>query len=139
MFENWLRFYFIIEEDENLRLRLPEQTRARIQELYPDLAPLADALNEQTIDFDISRNSVLRYILDYMDGKSIPRGEAQRILQSATFQARLQLFHTWTQLHEEQLDNAFMEFGAWRSLFSQWLETPGAKELEKKLMRPKTD
>jgi len=137
MFENWLRFYFISEgkDDSNLKLELPAKSMDRIRELYPNLYPLAQKMDGKPVDFEISRNSVLEHIMGHLEGKSIPQGEVQRVLQSATFQAKLQLFHTWEQLHEEQLDNGFQEFGAWRSLFAQWLETPGVHELAQKLMR----
>lgn len=134
MFENWLRFYFIAEPEEGkLKIELPEKSLARAKELYPRLYPLAEKMNGKPVDFEISRKAVLAHIMEEMEGKSLPQGEAQRILQSATFQIRLNLFHTWEQLHENQLDQGFMEFGAWRSLFAKWLETPGARELEKKL------
>lgn len=134
MFENWLRFYFIKEQNDNeLILELPEKSLERIAELYPSLLPLAQSMNGKPVDFETSRNAVLTHILNHVDGQSMPRGEAQRILSSATFQVRLQLFHTWEQIHEDQLDQ-FMEFGAWRNLFAQWLETPGAAELARKLI-----
>lgn len=136
MFENWLRFYFIEEnpDDETLKLQIPVKSMERIGELYPALQPLAEKMNGNPIDFQISRDNVLSHIMNEMEGKVLPQGEAQRVLQSATFQTRLQLFHTWEQLHEDQLDSSFMEFGAWRNLFAQWRETAGARELEQKLL-----
>lgn len=140
MFENWLRFYFIHEKrdadgKEILVIELPEKSRERIKELYPGLYPLAQQLAGKPLDFETSRNSVLQYIMNEIEDKQLPKGETQKTLQSASFQVKLQLFHTWEQMHEDQLDNGFMEFGAWRNLFAQWLETPGAKELGKKLLQ----
>lgn len=136
MFENWLRFYFIREEDasEYLELEIPEKAMARIKDLYPHLYPLASSLNNKPINFETSRDSVIRHIMAEIDGKTLPQGTAQQILQSSTFQIRLQLFHIWEQLHEDQLDRGFSEFGAWKNLFAQWLETPGAKELAQNLI-----
>lgn len=137
MFENWLRFYFIQQgADENdLKIVLPAKTRDRIAELYPGLNPLAEKLDGRAIDFETSRNSVIDHIMKELEGKSLPKGGAAKILQSSTFQTRLHLFHTWEQLHEDQLDNGFQEFGAWRSLFAQWLQTPGAQKLENQMMQ----
>lgn len=135
MFENWLRFYFIEEkDDETITIQIPEKSRERIRELYPALCPLAEKMNGKPVDFEISRDNVLNHIMNELDGSAMPQGEAQRVLQSDTFQTRLQLFHTWEQLHEDQLDAGFMEFGAWRNLFAEWQETPGARELAQKLM-----
>lgn len=137
MFESWLRFYFIRDAGENgqekLELQLPEKSLGRIKELYPGLYPMAEKLNGREVDFAVSRDSVLEHIMNHIDGQEMERGQAQRILQSQAFQVRLQLFHTWEQMHEEQLDQGFAEFGAWRNLFAQWLETPGAKELARRL------
>lgn len=135
MFENWLRFYFIAEMPvgENLEIRLPERSLERIRELYPALYPLAHKMNARPVDFEISRRAVLDHIMDELEGKSILKGEAPLILQSSAFQARLNLFHAWEQLHESQLDQAFIEFGAWKNLFAKWLQSPGAVELAKKL------
>lgn len=133
MFENWLRFYFIREaaEDgqEKLELQLPDKSMERIRELYPALYPMAEKLNGRAVDFAVSRDAVLKHIMEHIDGQEMERGQAQRILQSQAFQIRLQLFHAWAQMHEDQLDQGFLEFGAWRNLFAQWLETPGAREL----------
>ncbi len=137
MFENWLRFYFIAEEGDSLKIGLPAKSLERIRELYPNLAPLAEKMDGRPVDFEISRNSVLEHIINHIDGKTMPQGEAQRLLQSRVFQAQLQLFHTWEQLHEDQLDNGFQEFGAWKQLFGQWQETQGASELRDRLMGKK--
>lgn len=136
MFENWLRFYFIKEvpDSDELKLELPEKAMERIRELYPALYPLAEALDGKPIDFETSRNAVLHHVLNHVEGTLWPQGVAQSILQSATFQTKLQLFHIWEQVHEDQLDRGFSEFGAWKQLFARWLETPGARELGKKLM-----
>ena len=135
MFENWLRFYFI-EEGEELALRLPQKSLERIRDLYPSLYPLAEELNDHKVDFETSRSAVLRHIAEKIEGHAIPQGEAQKILQNGLFQRRLQLFHVWEQLHEDQLDQGLMEFGAWKSLFAKWLKTPGAGELAKKIGDP---
>ena len=139
MFENWLRFYFINDEngEDNLSLKIPQKSLEKIEQLYPRLYPMAKDLNNKTITFESSRQAILNHIHAHVEGSDIPAGEAARILSSASFQCRLQLFHTWTQLHEPQLDAGFMEFGAWQNLFSQWLNTPGAKELADKIMGPK--
>lgn len=135
MFENWLRFYFISEvgPDGELKIELPEKSLARIKEQYPGLYPMAAKLNGKMVDFEVSRKAVLDHIIEELEGKAFAKGYGRQILQSSAFQVRLQLFHTWEQLHEDQLDKGFAEFGAWKALFSKWLESPGAQELATKL------
>lgn len=130
MFENWLRFYFIREnaetdpeqdgEEPELYLELPEKAMNKIRELYPELYPLAERLNDKKIDFETSRQGVMTFIMENVDGKMMPRGEVQSVFSSRIFQQELELFHAWTQLHEEQLDQTFFDFGAWRTLFHEW-------------------
>lgn len=136
MFENWLRFYFIKEEpgdEQKLRIELPQKSAEKIKELYPALWPLAEAMANRPVDFETSRRAVLSFILDHLDGVSMPRDMPQKVFSSQTFQTRLQLFHAWAQMHEEQLDRGFLEFGAWRDLFNEWLRSKGARELAQKL------
>lgn len=142
MFENWLRFYFIIEKpdapaDENgekpLLLAVPEKGMERIKEHYPHLLPLAEEMNGKEVDFETSRRAVCTFVLEHLDGAAMPRDAAAGIFESTAFQIQMQLFNTWVQMHENQLDQGFLEFGAWRKLFAQWRETPGARELAERL------
>ncbi len=136
MFENWLRFYFISEEDasDKLFILVPEQGMKRIKELYPHLSLLAENVNAKEITFDSSRSAVCEHVIAEVDGKTIPKEMSTMVFDSITFQIELQLFNTWVSAHEEQLDESFLEFGAWRNFFSQWRQTDGVKEIAVKMM-----
>lgn len=135
IFENWIRFYFITEDDKsedengNLRIEIPEKSMEKIKELYPDFFLLAEGMNHHNVDFNTSMRAVLTYVLDNLDNKKMPRDMAQTVFSSATFQIRLQLFNVWVQSHEEQLDSHFLDFNTWRKLFEKWSEEPPAKKL----------
>ncbi|MDO5483901.1 MAG: hypothetical protein Q4F27_03245 [Desulfovibrionaceae bacterium] len=142
MFENWLRFYFISEKpdapegpdgEQPLFLAVPDKAMERIGELYPHLQPLAQSMNGQELSFELSQQSVCSFVAEHLDGKSFPRDTAGSIFNSTTFQVQMQMFNAWIQMHEDQLDQGFVEFGAWRKLFAQWRESPGASELAGKL------
>lgn len=136
MFENWLRFYFIVEkkaesgDEPELIMTIPEKSINKISELYPQYLDLAEKLNGQPVDFNTSRAAVLTYVAEKLDGVDFPRGLAAKAIDSQEFQLKLQLFHIWTQLHEEQLDQGFLDFGSWLRLFGEWLSGPAAKKLE---------
>jgi hypothetical protein len=140
MFENWLRFYFIAEKnsDENketsLIIAVPAKGMERIRKDYAHLWPMAENLNGQTADFEASRKAVCTFVLEHLDGKTIPKDTAGLVLESATFQAQLQLFNYWVQAHEEQLDAGFLEFSVWRSLFAEWRKSPEVNNLAEKLL-----
>lgn len=134
IFENWLRFYFINSEgDDEIKIELPEKTLDKIESLFPAYLPLARELNGKPLDFETSRNAILMFVLDYMEGKSLPRGLADKVLSSPEFQLRLRMFNAWVQAHEEQLDRGFMDFGTWAKLFGEWETGPGGQELAKRL------
>ncbi len=136
MFENWLRFYFISEDqaqDGALFLAVPEQGMARIGELYPNLLPLAELLNDKELTFEASRTAICTYVVTEVDGKSIAQNMSDTVFDSTTFQVELQLFNTWVQSHEDQLDESFLEFGAWKNFFSQWRATDEVKEFRLQL------
>ncbi len=126
MFENWLRFYFISEKpltDDGLFLAIPEQGMERIKELYPHLLPLAEDMNGKELTFESSRTAVCTFVVTEVDGKMIPKNMSDLVFDSVTFQKEMHLFNTWVQAHESQLDEGFLDFGAWRNFFSQWRET----------------
>lgn len=133
MFENWLRFYFIAESDEDeLKIAAPEKTLAKIGELYPELAPLAESLNDKPITFELSRNAVQTYALKYLEEKNLTGIEPAEVFSSRALQTKISLFNAWARLHEAGLDRQFLDFGAWRELFAKWLDGPGGRALAKK-------
>ncbi len=136
MFENWLRFYFIHAEENNekLYIQVPEQAIERIKSLYPGFYPMLDKINGKEITFETSQAAVCEHVLTELDGKTIPKDSSGTIFDSTTFQVELQLFNTFIQTHEAQLDEGFMEFGAWQNFFSQWRQTDGVKEVALKMM-----
>ncbi len=131
MFENWLRFYFISEkpdQEDALFLAVPEQGMNKIKELYPNLLYLAELLNGKELTFESSRTALCTFVVTEVDGKLIPQNMSDMVFDSSTFQIELQLFNTWVQSHEDQLDEGFLEFGAWKNFFSQWRNTEEVKE-----------
>ena len=42
-------------------------------------------------------------------------------------------------MHENQLDQNFMEFGSWRELFAQWCSTDQVKELATRMAAPRAE
>ncbi len=142
MFENWLRFYFITEKPDApvaadgqpaLFIAVPVKALERISELFPRMLPLAEGMNGQEVNFENSRRAVCSFVLSSVDGHVMPRDSAAMIFDSATFQVQMQLFNAWVQMHEEQLDRNFVDFGGWQKLFDEWRSSPAARELAEKL------
>lgn len=134
-FENWIRFYFIREEDDKLYVRIPEEAKSRIAEDYPAYMELVETLNNNPIDYDTSMNTLCKQVVRVFEGDKYPYGISTDVFDSKDFQAEMHLFNIWVQSHEEQLDQAFMEFKKWREIFTEWKQDERVKEYHDKLRK----
>jgi len=126
IFENWIRFYFISEnpdQKDSLIVVIPEKAAQRISERYPNFLALAESMNGKEIDFETSRQAICTHVFEHIDGKTIGKNMGVTIFASITFQTEMQLFNSWVQTHESQLDKKFFDFGAWKELFAKWRKT----------------
>ena len=128
MFENWLRFYFIAEEDDKLFIRIPTQAMEKLHANYPKLVGLAERLNGEEIDHKTSMQAVVMFTATEMNGLVLPEPLIEQIFDSPRFHLDLQLFSSWVQSHEEQLDAGFMEFSTWQSMFEEWRKSDKVQE-----------
>ena len=135
MFENWLRFYFISEEEDGkLFIRLPEKAMEQLRARYSSFYGLAESLNNREIDHQTSINEVCLFVASEIDGQSLSEQTISRVFDSSQFQVELQLFSSWVQAHEEKLDENFMEFSDWRELFEEWKHTDEVEEYRKSIV-----
>ena len=133
MFENWLRFYFISEEDEKLFIRIPEQAMGKLRDKYPGLAGLAEELNNTEVDHKSSLAAVCLFVANDLEGITLNESTIGQVLDSPRFHLELQLFGFWVQSHEEQLDEAFIEFSVWQEEYRAWKRTDKVKEFAESL------
>ena len=135
MFENWLRFYFINEEPEDkLFIRLPEKAMDKLKTEYEEFYGLAERLNNREIDHQTSVNEVCLFVATEIDGKSLSEQEISRVFSSSTFQVEQQLFSSWVQAHEDQLDENFTEFRDWLKQYDLWKQTDEVESYRKQIM-----
>lgn len=128
MFENWLRFYFIVEEKDKLFLRVPEKARDLIREKHEHLAGLVELLNDEEMDYQKSYESVCGFVASHLDGSKHQPGVCEGVLNSKAFKMEMQLFNLWVQAHEDQLDSTFVDFETWTQLFWDWKRSDEVKE-----------
>ena len=128
MFENWLRFYFISEDEEGrLFIHLPDKAMEQLKGRYGAFYGLAERLNNREIDHQTSINEVCLFVAAQIDGSSLPERIISQVFDSLQFQVELQLFSAWVQAHEETLDGSFMEFNDWLRQYDLWKETDEVK------------
>lgn len=133
MFENWLRFYFLTEEDNKFVIRLPKKAMEQLESNYGTLFDLADRLNSREVDHKTSMAEVCLFVANDFSTKALPEELISRIFDSLHFQMELQLFSSWIQSHEEQLDQNFMDFAKWQKGYQEWRNTDEVQKYSKKL------
>lgn len=129
-FELWLRFYFIEEDNGSLRIDLDDQVIEKMGSVYGHLAKLASSLNRVVLNPVVCQEKIVEHLMDQFDGKKYEIGYIPKILDSAAFKTENQLFNTWTQLHEDQLDKTILSFDKWKELYDQWKQSESARKME---------
>lgn len=131
-FEQWLRFYFIVEEEGKLFIRLPRHELETARELYPRLYPVANALNNCEINHQTAMDALCENL---MSGPYAMTGqEWADVLAGQDFRMTLQLMSFWVQAEEEKLDSEPATFREWKERFLGWCETPVVKDYTARVM-----
>lgn len=130
-FENWLRFYFVRDEEGTLYMRVPEQAQERINEKYPHLAPLVEEIKDSPVTYEQSLNTVCQFVARSLDGEKYPMGTVSQVFSAPEFQTEMHLFNLWTQAHEEQLDQGFLDFATWDEIFEKWKNSDEVRQMFK--------
>lgn len=138
MFENWLRFYFLREDEVSegkyvLSIAIPEKALDRIRERFFEFYPMAEELNGRELSLDVSRSAVCNFIRDTYEGELIPQGSLSAYFDTYAFQIGLQLFNIWVQAYEQSLEQNFLDFADWQNAFAQWCATEQATEIREEL------
>ncbi|MDL2285629.1 hypothetical protein LJB93_02665 [Desulfovibrio sp. OttesenSCG-928-F07] len=126
LFEQWLRFYFIAEEDGKLFIRMPEEWFEQAMHQHPELSPVAAALNNREIDHQAALNALCD---NMMSGPTALDGqEWAEVLAGEEFRLTLQLLSFWLQAEEDALDKEILPFKEWCANFTVWQEQPSIKD-----------
>jgi len=134
IFENWLRFYFVAqEEDDKLSLKVPEETMDEIKEKYEHLYPVAEQLNNAEIDYQRSQEVVCSFVAQQFDGSKYTTGTIPRAFDSSDLKIELHLFGLWQEAHQERLDQENLNFEGFYDFFSKWRDTDEVQSYKKKL------
>ena len=137
IFENWLRFYFLAEdesveegqEEAKLRISIPEKAMAQISQRYGALKDMAEALNGSEATLENSRSAVVNFVRHEVEGSLVPTGGLAACFDSMLFQNSLHLFNAWIQAAEEMLDKTFYDFDQWRDLFASYKDSPSGQKI----------
>lgn len=131
-FEQWLRFYFIAEEEGKLYLRMPEDELAKAHRLCPDLVGVAEALNNREIDHQAALEALCESMM--RGPHALSGAQWAEILAGQDFRLTLQLLSFWVQAEEDSLDAEILPFHDWKRRFLDWRETPSVKDYAARLL-----
>lgn len=120
MFDHWMRFYFIFEEDKKLLVKVPEETLEKIEKDYPMFKSLVDMQNNEEIDQQKSMNNVCSFIGARFDGTKYNSKIVPKVFDSKDFKLEMYLFNLWIKGHESYLESEVMDFNDWKDLYTGW-------------------
>ena len=119
IFESWLRFQFLDGKDNNLKIVIPEPWKMEIRSLNSSLQKIADKLASHTPALADSREAILEYMNEILNGQSDAEVSIQEILIDPDFLEKLDQYHLWLDKNKEILP--VMEFSTWLKQFNRWL------------------
>jgi len=132
-FEQWLRHYFVVEEDGKLMLKIPQDDLRIIYEKHQYLGPLADMLNNSEISYESCQASVCAFLGTRFDGTKYGPNVVSSTLDSKAFKIEMYVFGVWFKGHESYLDAEKLSFGDWMEMYTGWNGMDQVKEYRSKL------
>jgi len=133
-FDLWLRFHFVTEEDGQLWIRVPDEVMEQIDRDHPALHRLADMVNNAPIDYQRARENVCAYVGARLDGQKYEHTVLPQVFDSAAFKIEMYVFNLWMKMHEQHLEEEYMDFAGWLEMYAGWNSLDEVKEYRAKLV-----
>lgn len=137
-FEQWVRYYYFIEEGENMSIQIPEDVMTRLNEEYPLLTPLAETMSG-SIDYRKSHEIVCAHVATRLDGAKYDTSVIPKVFDSPQFKVEMYVFNMWLKMHEQYLDEEVMFFSDWEEMWTEWNKLDEVKEYRQKLFNSGED
>lgn len=134
MFEQWVRFYFLVDREGTLFVDIPEEALAKIGETQPDLLPLAELMNGEDITYEKCQATICSFAGSRLDGQKYAPEILPKAFDSKDFKVDLYMFQLWNRGHEQYLDEGFRGFAEWEEMFTEWSKLDEVKAYREKLV-----
>nr|WP_321512862.1 hypothetical protein [uncultured Pseudodesulfovibrio sp.] len=138
-FDQWLRFYFVVEKGDELRIEMPEEELDKIKETHPALHRFADMVNNAVTDYKRSQENVCSYVASRLDGQKYEATVLPQVFDNATFKVEMYIFNVWLKMHEQHLDEEYMNFEGWMEMYAEWNALDEVVGYRTKLLESGTD
>lgn len=133
MFEHWIRYYFVTENNDKLFIEVPEDVLKQTFEGHPELAPLIDMVNHRQTSFELSHTNVCAFINAFLGTRAYDPQQLPGVFDDKGFKIDMYMFNLWIKGHERHLDNGVMSFSEWLEMYSSWLAMDEVKAYRAKL------
>ncbi|MBC15726.1 conserved protein of unknown function [Pseudodesulfovibrio profundus] len=138
-FDQWIRFYYVVEKEKELWIEIPEAVLEGLKKDYPHLHPYADMVNELVTDYQRSQENVCSFIASRLDGQKYEQTVLPQVFDSSTFKVEMYIFNVWLKMHESHLDEEPMTFTEWLDMYEGWNSLDEVQEYRTKLQDSGTD
>ncbi len=135
MFDHWMRFYFIFEEDKKLIVRVPKEVVSQVEKEFPTLHGLIELTNNEEIDQQKSTQNVCSFIGARFDGTKYSDKIIPKVFDSKEFKIETYLFNLWIKGHESHLESEVMTFAEWKELYAGWKDLDEVKNYISRLSK----
>ncbi|KAB1442913.1 hypothetical protein [Pseudodesulfovibrio senegalensis] len=132
-FEQWIRFYYIKGEEENMSVEIPDDVLQRVEKEYPTLKSLAETMVGD-IDYKKSHEIVCAHVASHMDGAKYDPTIMPKVFDSPQFKIEMYVFNMWMKMHEPYLDEEVMFFSDWEEMWEEWNKLDEVKQYREKLV-----
>ncbi len=138
-FDQWLRFYFVVEKDDQLRIEIPEDAMQVIKELDAHLYRFADMVNNAITDYKRSQDNICAFVASRLDGQKYERTVLPQVFDNATFKVEMYMYNVWLKMHESHLDAEYVDFVGWKEMYDGWNSMDEVIDYRAKLVESGTD
>ena len=138
-FDQWLRFYFLVEKDGDLWMSIPEDVLTEIKGKREGLAVLADTQNNVKIDYQRNQDAVCTHVAAHLDGQKYDGSILPRVFDHPDFKVEMYMFNVWLKMHEKFLDEGVHPFEEWIEMYQGWNAMDEVKEYRGKLIKSGQD
>ena len=138
-FDQWLRFYFVVQKGDELWIEIPDDVMARIKQERPDMHRFADMINNAVTDYKRSQDNVCSFVAARLDGQKYESTVLPQVFDNATFKVEMYVFNLWLKMHEPHLDETVMTFEEWLEMYAEWNQLDEVSEYRRKLLNSGTD
>lgn len=112
IFEQWIRFYWMVEDAEgDMCVLIPEDTMTEIANDYPKFKGMLERLDGSIVDVQLACSAILDFSLQEIGE------DTHTLLESAELQTAINNFQTWLAAEGDNLDADPKDFTTWKLMF----------------------